>query len=163
MPRLLFWVRAIDTLRQADDIIGFTEEVDKQLERFLQFHIQKTAAIPGLWAVYMDAPVRPTMIVNHSKEIKVKKNTSGRIVGWELHPEDLDRGAESEVVLQHLPRRVFVAFDKVQWQLPGYSKGVLPIQPAKRTWIPIVQTDTEIARRGFILVPDFASTAFMMQ
>jgi len=35
--------------------------------------------------------------------------------------------------------------------------------PVERTWILNTATDVNIKRRGFCLVPDFASTAFMIQ
>jgi hypothetical protein len=162
-PRQLFWVKAIDSPLKPSDIGRTPEEVDKKLARFLQFHDQMTKGIPGLWPLYMHAPVRVTEKIRHSQKITVLKHTSGRIVGWELHTGDLDKGDGDQILLGYLPRVVFVEFDNVTWQLPGLPKGVLPIAPMTHTWILNKATETKIARQGFPLVPDFASTAFMMQ
>ena len=37
------------------------------------------------------------------------------------------------------------------------------MQPVKRTWILNSATETKVTRHGYALVPDFASTAFMIQ
>ena len=43
------------------------------------------------------------------------------------------------------------------------SKGVFPLYPVERTWTLNSATETKIKRKGFTLLPDYASTAFMIQ
>jgi hypothetical protein len=88
-------------------------------------------------------------------------------VGWRLHPlDELKEGQASETsdrFLDYLPETIFVQFDNVSWQLKGLPVGVLPIWPESHNWTLNKETKSEVERRGFRLIPDFASTAFMMQ
>ena len=66
-------------------------------------------------------------------------------------------------MLGYLPKVIFVRFDGATWQLPGLPVGVYPILPVERTWTLNKDTGAKVTRKGFTLVPDFASTAFMIQ
>ena len=66
-------------------------------------------------------------------------------------------------MLQCLPKVIYVKFKGASWQLTGLSKGVLPMFPVTRTWTLNHETRAKLIRKGFTLVPDFASTAFMTQ
>ena len=162
-PRQVRWIRAQDTPLKSSDVGRTPEQVDRKLERFLQLHDQRTAGIPGLFVMYVGAPVRTTEKLKLSSEITVLKHTSGRIVGWELHAADAHTSNDFEVFLQYIPKVVFVQFAKVKWHLDGMPPGLLPIYPVDRTWVVNRDTDARVTRRGFTLVNDFASTAFMMQ
>ena len=106
-PQQVLWVRAVDTPIKTQDIGRSPEQVDKKLERFLQLHDQKTAGIPGLFLMYMNAPVRTTEKIKLSSEIVVLKHTSGKIVGWQLHPGDASESSEFEIFLNYLPQVLY--------------------------------------------------------
>ena len=162
-PKQVLWVRAQDTPIKTQDIGRTPEQVDRKLVRFLQLHDQRTAGIPGLFVMYMGAPVRTTEKIKLSPEIIVLKHSSGKIVGWELHTADATASSEFEVFLKYLPKVAFVQFPGVTWQLPGLAPGVLPMRTVTRIWVVNKDTNTKVSRKGFTLVNDFASTAFMMQ
>ena len=46
---------------------------------------------------------------------------------------------------------------------PWIPPGVFPLAPVEHTWELSKETGAKIHHRGFTLVPDFASTAFMIQ
>ena len=56
-----------------------------------------------------------------------------------------------------------MCFENAQWQLEGLRPGEFPLFPVERTWVLSEETGVKIVRKGFTLLPDFASTAFMMQ
>ena len=58
----------------------------------------------------------------------------------------------------------FLKFDKVTWTIDErLGVGVLPLYPVQRTWMLNEATQAKIKRKGFLLVPDYAWTAFMSQ
>jgi hypothetical protein len=65
--------------------------------------------------------------------------------------------------LRYLPDVIFVEFEDVDWQIKGFDRGVLPIFPEDHEWVISKKTKSAVSRRGFRLLPDFASTAFMVQ
>ena len=62
-----------------------------------------------------------------------------------------------------MPKVIFVQFQKVSWELENLPPGLLPIHAVDRTWVVNRDTEARLTRRGFTLVNEFASTAFMMQ
>ena len=58
---------------------------------------------------------------------------------------------------------IFVQFVNVSWQLKGLPVGVFPIWPQSHNWTLNKEIKSEVERRRFRLIPDFGSTAFMMQ
>jgi hypothetical protein len=163
-PRQAFWVRAWDTPVKNSDIGRNAEEIDRKLLRYLQLHDQTTSGIPGLLLMYEGAPVRITEKIKlGGGKITVLKHSSGKIVGWELHSADSKATGEFQSVLKYLPKVVYVQFTGAIWQLQGLAVGVLPMFSKERTWILNKTTKTKLQRKGFTLVADFASTAFMTQ
>ena len=59
-PQQILWIRAMDMPYNYRDIGRTAEERDKKLTRFLQFHDQRTAGIPGLLPLYKGLRVRAT-------------------------------------------------------------------------------------------------------
>ena len=85
-----------------------------------------------------------------------------RVRGWELHESDIVRlegNNDAEVVLEHIPKRIFVEMEVHLF--PRYEE--LP-----EYWVPIPATSTDwsldkaelinVKRRGFALSPDLSST-----
>ena len=65
--------------------------------------------------------------------------------------------------MHYLPFVIFVHIDDATFQVPGLPHGVFPFSPVEHTWELSKETGAKIHRKGFTLVPDFASTAFMIQ
>ena len=59
-PQQILWIKAQDAPYNYRDIGRTAEEIDKKLTRFLQFHDQRTAGIPGLLPLYKGLRVRAT-------------------------------------------------------------------------------------------------------
>jgi hypothetical protein len=162
-PKQVLWIRAIDTPLNYRDIGNTAAKIDTKLVGFLQFHDQKTAGIPGLLPLYEALRVRTTEKVKKSKDLIILKHTPGTVIGWQLHHADDIADMEPERLLHYLPLVIFVRVDGATFQLPGLSVGVFPFTPVQRTWELNRETGAKISRNGYTLVPDFASTAFMMQ
>ena len=156
-------MRAEDTPFNWRDIAHTPEAVDKKLSRFLQIHDQKTAGIPGLMPLYYGLRVRFTEKITKSKQLTILKHTAGTIVGWELYAADKGPDTSPELLLRYMPRVIFILVDGAQWKLSGLPQGVYPLQTVERNWILNKETGAKLRRKGFTLVPDFASTAFMIQ
>ena len=82
------------------------------MDRFLQFHDQKTSGIPGIFPMHLGMRVRVTEKLAKGSRITILKHTSCTIVGWELHPADRHRTDGSQRLLQYLPKVVFLQFEK---------------------------------------------------
>lgn len=142
-------------------------QLKAQRQRFLQFHDQQTAGIPGLCPLYVGLKMRVAEKIRKSKQIFFLKHTPCTVVGWRLH--DLDRKQDphcnggGERFLDYLPEWILVKFEDVDWQVKGFAPGVLPIFPEKHDWTSNKAMEAKAERHGFRLIPDFASTAFMMQ
>ena len=162
-PRQVLWIKAEDTPLKNNTIGRSKEQIDRKLTRFLQMHDQRTKGIPGFLLLYEGAPVRTTERIICGGSITVLKHTSGEIVGWELGTADEHRSKDFQKMLQYLPKVIYVKFKSASWQLNGLSQGVLPMFPVQRQWILNKQNQVKLSRKGFTLVPDFASTAFMTQ
>ena len=93
----------------------------------------------------------------------ILKHTSCTVVGWQLHAGDRKPGAADELELSYLPKGIFLDIDGARWRIPGLPEGVFPLPSVQRTWLLTKEPKVSITRRGFTIVPDFASTAFMIQ
>ena len=75
----------------------------------------------------------------------------------------MDRVVQSGAsrVLQYLPLVIYIKTAGAKWTVSEkLGRGVFPLKSMKREWDVGV---SKVVRRGFPLLPDFASTAFMMQ
>ena len=109
------------------------EQLQNKRSRWLQFHDQQTAGIPGLLPVYPDMMARVTERL--SKKLNILKHTPCRVIGWDLHPNDRAAVRDGERVLQELPLCLYLKFEGAPWQVhKDLSKGVFPLKPVKRTW-----------------------------
>eukprot|EP00973_Karenia_brevis_P020135 2763385-Karenia_brevis.AAC.1 len=63
-----------------------------------------------------------------------------------------------------MPVAVYVFFPGATWTVhPDLGPGVYPLTPVSRTWEVNKFTGVKARRTGFFLLPDFASTAHMIQ
>ena len=134
-------------------------------EELLEFHDQKTAGIPGITPAYIGLKGRTTEKLCQTKDVVILKHQQCTLVGWELHPADRRRDIQGpERFLTHLPRCLFLKVEGATWQIDAkLGPGVFPLFPVIRSWELNAETSAQIKRRGFTWVPDFASTAFMIQ
>ena len=81
-----------------------------------------------------------------------------------MHQSDRRQFSGPERFLNYMPCCIYLKFDNVKWEIhPKLGEGVFPLYPVERTWILNEATEAKIRRKGFTIVPDYASTAFMMQ
>ena len=67
-------------------------------------------------------------------------------------------------MLNYLPRVIFVKVPNATWQLhPNLDPGVFPLKSVTRVWTLNEDSGAKVHREGFNIVPDQASTAFMIQ
>ena len=163
-PRHILWVTAQDTPHNPKEISDNPASMQKKLDRFLQFHDQRTAGIPGIFPMYRDMRARVSEKLAKGARITILKHTPCTIIGWELHTADKLKTAGSQRVLQYLPRVIFLKFDNAEWEISAkLGKGVFPLKPVTRVWEVNQSTQAKISRKGFTLVPDVACTGFMQQ
>ena len=168
-PQHVLWVTADDVPANPAEVEGTEEQVAHKRHRWLQYHDQRTAGIPGLLPLYIGMKARVTEQL--SKRLRILKHCPCTVVGWELDPVDTTQhqGSEGTIVaaerlLTKHPRCIYIKFDGATWQLHKHlDAGVYPLRTAKRTWILNQQSQVKVHRRGFTLLPDFASTAHMIQ
>ena len=79
-PKCILWVRAQDVPHNPKEIASTADKVDKKRKRFLQFHDQKTAGIPGLFPLYPGLKARTTEKIAKGKQITILKHTSCEVV-----------------------------------------------------------------------------------
>ena len=163
-PKHILWVRAQDTPRNPKEIAATPEKVDKKRDRFLQFHDQHTAGIPGLFPMYRGLKARVTEKIAKGKRLTILKHTPCEVVGWDLHAGDRVHETGSERLLNYLPNIIYVYFPGATWQVHSQlARGVFPLKAVTRVWELNKATQTKVSRRGFTIVPNFACTGFMTQ
>ena len=114
--------------------------------------------------MYVGMRARVTEKLVKTKDIVILKHISCTILGWDLHSGDRRQVGGSERYLEYMPICIFLQFEKAEWTVDErLGKGVWPLYPVERTWILNGNSGTKIKRKGFTLIPDYASTAFMIQ
>ena len=127
------WFFAQDTPCNPRELGPNKNAVAKKLTRFLTFHEQETAGLPGLNMLCKGLPVRMTEKIVKNSKITILKQQSGTIYGWILNPND-KRVCSGQRQLNYLPRIILVKFEGVDWQVDGLPIGVFPLAPVERTW-----------------------------
>ena len=165
LEKHVLWFGAEDTPENPSQLAQSDAQLVARKEKLLQLHDQKTAGIPGITPAYVGLRGRTTEKICCTKEIVILKHMACSLVGWELHPADRRRDIEGpERYLDHLPRCLYLKVEGASWQIhPRLECGVFPLHPVTRSWELNAATSAKIRRRGFTWVPDFASTAFMIQ
>ena len=136
--------------------------VDQERERFLQFHDQKTAGIPGLFPLFLGLRGRFTEKISKKESMPILKHQEFVVVGWDLHPIYRQTDQKGERKLHYLPLVIYAKVSGATWIIhPQLGLGVFPLKPVTREWTINEGTGAKASRRGFTAVPDFASTAFM--
>ena len=99
-----------------------------------------------------------------NQNLVILKHSSCTVIGWDLHVGDRVQEPGPERFLKYLPQVIYLKFDDASWVVhEDLGPGVWPMTVVHRTWILNRTSETKIKRAGFTLLPDYASTAFMIQ
>ena len=106
-------------------------------------------------------PLRLTENVDCSRQLY--RGRKGYIYGWTLAPGCIPAEYEGEFVLAHLPSVIYIHFPEAIWQVGELPMGAYLLKPKSRTWKVNKYIGIEARRTGFWILPDFGSTAHMIQ
>ena len=106
-------------------------------------------------------PVRLTESVDRERQLY--RGRRGVIYGWTLDPRSIPVEIDDEYMFNHLPLVIYLHFEEADWRIGKLPKGVYPLKSRSRTWLVNKHTKIEARRTGFWIVPDFGSTAHMIQ
>ena len=124
-------------------------------------HDQHTAHIASSVPLVQGLPVRLTDCINRKRFLF--RGRRGFIHGWAPHKFETRTEVDGTIVLNHMPTAIYVHFPDASWQIGDLPVCVYPVTPVSRTWLLNKRTKVKVRRTGFFLVPDFASTAHMIQ
>ena len=158
----LSWCLARDIPLHRDDRDLPPEQLDAKRCRWLGQHDQNTSHIASQTALAKGLPFRLTDAVDRGRGLF--RGRRGIMVGWAPHPEEERIDVDGEWFLTKMPFVIYGHFPGATWTVhEDLGVGVYPLTPVSRTWKPGRNASTRIRRTGFFLVPDFASTAHMIQ
>ena len=106
-------------------------------------------------------PVRLKDNVDRDKQLY--RGRRGFVYGWTLGPACVSIETEGEHLIDHLPLVIYVHYPEATWKVGHLPQGVYPLAPRTRTWKVSNYTGIEAQRKGYTLLPDFASTAHILQ
>ena len=160
--RELSWAIARDLPLFSEDRALPKEKLRTKLCNWLLNHDQKTGHITSIMPLCMGLPVRLTESIDRKRQLY--RNRSGNIVGWAPHPHQTKFDVDGEWLLDNLPQCIYIKFQGATWRVhEDLGEGVYPLAPVSRTWEVNKYTKIKARRTGFFVVPDFASTAHMIQ
>lgn len=158
----LSWSFAKDTPMHREDRDLTPEQLDEKRKRWLHLHDQHTSHIASHVPLVKGLPVRLTDSVDRSRALF--RGRRGVIVGWVSHAMEESVEVDGEYLLSKQPQAIYIHFPGATWKIhEDLGEGVYPLTPVSRTWTVSRHTKVKVRRTGFFLVPDFASTAHMIQ
>ena len=157
----LSWCYARDVPLLPEDRELPTERLHEKLFSWLSLHDQETQHIPSIYPLAVGMPVRVTE--NIDRNLLIYRGRKGKIYGWTESEDCIREECNGEFVLSQLPRAVYIRFDDASWTIGKLPQGVYPMKRNTRTWKVNRRTGVEARRTGFWLIPDFGSTAHMIQ
>ena len=158
----LSWCYARDIPLHREDRDLPSAQLDDKRLKWLEQHDQDTAHLASQTALAFNLPVRLTDTVD--RDYKLWRGRRGKIVGWLPHPDEDRQEVDGEILLSKLPVAIYVYFPGAKWKIADdLPEGVYPLKPASRTWLVNKSTKVKVRRTGFFIVPDFSSTAHMIQ
>ena len=158
----LLWCHAVDIPLHPGDRELPQDAMQKKMASWLLRHDQETSHLASLQPLVKNLPVRLTDTID--RDLQLYKGRRGKIYGWTLHPETIHTKVENgEVLLDRLPLVIYVHFTEATWIIGKLPPGVYPLKTKSRRWKVNKYTHIEARRTGYLLLPDFASTAHMIQ
>ena len=137
------------------------DKLNEKRTAWLQRHDQDTCNLTSLLPLAVGIPVRLTDNVDRSRHLY--RGRRGFLHGWTLDPACSSVESEGEFLIDHLPVVLYIHFPEAQWTIGKLPQGVYPLNPRTRTWKVNKYTGIAALRKGYALLPDFASTAHMIQ
>ena len=137
------------------------DALQEKLFSWLRRHDQETCHLPSILPLAKDMPIRLTESVDREKQLY--RGRRGFIYGWTLARNCIPVDVDGEFLLDHLPVVIYLSFPEANWKIGKLPKGVYPLKPKSRTWKVNKYTGIEARRTGFWILPDFGSTAHMIQ
>ena len=138
-------------------------EVQARRENWLQRHDQSTGGVVGILPLLQNMPIRVTQTLPDLKAFGLFKNTRGTLWNWTLHEADQETVgavAGQDIVVQRLPRALYVKVEGATWQQhPDLPVGIARIEPVTQTWTLEANGKATVSRRGFPIASDYAGTA----
>ena len=117
--------------------------MQRKKQRWLQYHDQMTAGIPGLLPLYIGMRARVTEKI--SKKLNILKHTPCIVVGWELHPNEERHKTVGERVLQYMPQCIYVKFEGMPARImDGLDPGAFPLKTRVAQWIVNKKTEAKV-------------------
>merc|ERR1711904_131204 len=98
----VLWFAAVDTPENPSQIVKTPAKLKQRLQRFLQFHDQQTAGVPGLNLLYEGMLARVTEKRVKNKNVVILKHSPCTVVGWDLHPLDAESAPGAERFLRYM-------------------------------------------------------------
>lgn len=157
----LSWCYARDVPLHPGDRDLSAEKLMAKLASWLSRHDQETCHLPGLLGLAVGMPMRLTDTVDRTRQLY--RGRRGFIHGWTLHPGCIPEDVDGEWLLGRLPLVIYLYFPEAKWQIGKLKPGIYPLTPKSRTWKVNKYTGIEARRTGFCTLPDFATTAHMIQ
>ena len=108
-PAYVLWMVAQDTPQNPKEISRNPVIMEKKRARWLQYHDQATAGLPGLCPLWVG--MRGRVSEKISKKLRILKHCPCHVYGWDLHPADRDEGGGIERVLRYLPLCLYLKFE----------------------------------------------------
>lgn len=138
--------------------------LQQSLQRFLQFHDQHTAGVPGHSPLYDGVHARVTDELVENKNIVMLKHFLCTVIGWELHPADAASAPGAERSLNHMPRCLYLEFVDATWAVDArLGQAVWPLHRSFGFGSPTTHKEQMPHARASPFLPDYAFTAFMIQ
>ena len=103
----VLWFAAEDLPDNPAQIVKTPAKLKQRLQRFLQYHDQQTAGVPGLNLLYEGMQARVTEKLVKNKNVVIIKHPPCTVVGWELHPADGASAPGAERFLTDIPRCIY--------------------------------------------------------
>ena len=157
----LSWCYAKDVPLHPGDRELKAESLQEKLFSWLRRHDQETCHLPSILPLAVGMPVR--LLESVDRERQLYRGRRGLIYGWTLARNCIPVDVDGEFLLDHLPTVIYIRFPEATWKIGKLPIGVYPLKPRSRTWKVNKYTGIEARRTGFWILPDFASTAHMIQ
>ena len=166
--RDILWVASEDKISNLTGAHKRLQQREHREEEFVHFHDQKTAGIPGLLPLFSGMKARLTENVARGRDsfgtkVNIPTHGSCTVHSWDISTDACEKTPESKKLLNCMPKVIYLKFENATWQVSAsLPKGIWPLHPVYRTW-ELPRRGVMVHRKGFTLVPDYASTAFMKQ
>ena len=157
----LSWCYARDVPLHPGDRDLPLEALNEKRFGWLRRHDQETSHIPSIYPLAKGMPIRLTENVDRSRQLY--RGRKGIIHGWVLPPDCGSEEIEGEFVLDTLPLVIYLYFSEAEWRVGNLGPGIYPLKRRSRTWKLNKHTGIQARRTGFWFLPDFGSTAHMIQ